>query len=34
MKEVLAVSDELVDELLAADHLAISTPVIQLQHSG
>ena len=27
MKEVLAVSNELVDELLAADHLAISTPV-------
>ena len=27
MKEVLALSDELVEELLAADHLAISTPV-------
>lgn len=27
MKEVLAVSDGLVDELLAADHIAISTPV-------
>ena len=27
MKRVLAVSDELVAELLAADHLAISTPV-------
>ncbi|WP_420595912.1 FMN-dependent NADH-azoreductase [Deinococcus sp.] len=27
MKEVLKVSDELVDELLAADHFAISTPV-------
>ena len=27
MKEVLRVSDELVAELLAADHIAISTPV-------
>ncbi len=27
MKEVLTVSNELVDELLAADHIAISTPV-------
>lgn len=27
MKEVLRVSDELVNELLAADHIAISTPV-------
>ena len=27
MKEVLFVSNELVDELLAADHIAISTPV-------
>ncbi|WP_366520401.1 NAD(P)H-dependent oxidoreductase [Deinococcus sp.] len=27
MKEVLKMSDELVDELLAADHIAISTPV-------
>ena len=27
MKEVLTLSNELVDELLAADHLAISTPV-------
>ena len=27
MKEVLVVSNELVDELLAADHIAISTPV-------
>ncbi len=27
MAEVLAVSNELVDELLAADHIAISTPV-------
>ena len=27
MKEVLAVSDELVDELLAADHIVLSTPV-------
>ena len=27
MKDVLRLSDELVDELLAADHIAISTPV-------
>lgn len=27
MKQVLILSDELVDELLAADHIAISTPV-------
>ncbi len=27
MKEVLSISNELVDELLAADHIAISTPV-------
>lgn len=27
MKEVLTLSNELVDELLAADHIAISTPV-------
>lgn len=27
MKDVLILSDELVDELLAADHIAISTPV-------
>lgn len=27
MKEVLKVSDELVEELLAADHIAVSTPV-------
>ena len=27
MKEVLTLSDELVDELLGADHLAVSTPV-------
>ncbi len=27
MKEVLTISNELVDELLAADHIAISTPV-------